>query len=130
MLLTNLGVEAYLFNGSWDAWAYALDPANNHPHRELALQFTEAQPASQLPAAPPPTTPTTPTAAMITTVLIIPSVHCARCSLPVIAAVEALSGVVSIETDYEVRSISIVHYPHLSEAEIRNAIIAAGITIP
>jgi len=42
MLLRSLGVDAYLFDGSWDAWAYALDPANNHPLHELVLQHTEA----------------------------------------------------------------------------------------
>jgi len=41
MLLKELGVDVYLFNGSWDAWAYALDPANNHPYHELVVQFTE-----------------------------------------------------------------------------------------
>jgi thiosulfate/3-mercaptopyruvate sulfurtransferase len=121
LLLTNLGVEAYLFNGSWDAWAYALDPANNSPYRELAVQFTEAQPAAQQPAAQRPS--------LITTVLSVPAVHCPRCVLPVIAVLETLEGIVGFDTDFDERSISIVHYPHLTEATIRNALIAAGITV-
>jgi copper chaperone CopZ len=44
--------------------------------------------------------------------------------------VEALEGVVSVDTDLRDRSVSVVHYPHLSEAEIRDAIIAAGFTVP
>jgi 3-mercaptopyruvate sulfurtransferase SseA len=42
MVLSNLGVNAYAFCGSWIEWGYALDPTTNHPYRELVLQFTEA----------------------------------------------------------------------------------------
>ncbi|MDR2167874.1 MAG: hypothetical protein LBE35_08525 [Clostridiales bacterium] len=42
MVLYNLGVDAYVFLGSWNEWGYALDPESNHPDAELVLQFTEA----------------------------------------------------------------------------------------
>lgn len=41
-VLTDLGVNAYIFNGSWHTWAYALDPDNNHPLHETVISLSEA----------------------------------------------------------------------------------------
>jgi len=43
MILDYLGADVYVFNGGWQEWSYALDPNNNHPYHELALQFSEEQ---------------------------------------------------------------------------------------
>jgi len=44
-------------------------------------------------------------------------------------AVEVLEGVVRVDIDLLDQSVSIVHYPQLSEAAIIDAITAAGFTV-
>jgi copper chaperone CopZ len=136
MVLNSLGVNAYVFCGAWVEWAYAINPANNHPDRATVIRFTEelftdGEPgcggcggvsACGMMDETETGAITTPSGTAVTTVLIVRDICCMSCGGDVITAIRTVDGVFQVSVDLAEDSVTVVHCSYTNVYDMVDAV--------